>query len=116
MFKKLLNSFQYALRGLKFAYRHDQSFRMEVWASPIIPIFGYLFWPVESYEILFLALSLALIFITELINTAFERALERLHPERHELIGVSKDIASAAVLMALIFTAVVLVVIFTNRI
>ncbi|MBI2035511.1 MAG: diacylglycerol kinase [Candidatus Liptonbacteria bacterium] len=107
MFKKIINSFMNAFRGLRLAYKHDQSFRMEMWASPIIPIFGYFFWPLENYEILFLALSLALIFITELINTAFERALERIHPERHELIRISKDITASAVLIAVIFAGCV---------
>lgn len=111
MLSKLIRSFHYAFRGLKFAYLHDQSFKMEVWATPLVVVFGYAFWPLTQTEILFLILSVTLIYIAELINTSFERALERLHPEHHELIGKSKDIASAAVLVAVMFAGVVMLVI-----
>ena len=88
---------------------------MEVWALPFVALFAYSFWPLTEAEILFLTLGVALIFITELINTAFERALERLHPERHELIGKSKDIASAAVLAAIVFMGIVAITIILAR-
>jgi diacylglycerol kinase len=50
-----------------------------------------------------LVFSFALILLSELFNTALEIILERLHPERHDLIGAGKDIASAVVFAALLF-------------
>ncbi len=113
--KKIIRSIGYSLDGLRYAYRHDLSFRMETWGSIAFFLFGYLLWPLTSIEFLFLTLSLLLIFITELINTAFERSLERLHPQRHELIGMSKDIASSAVLLAFIFAIIVALTILFRR-
>lgn len=113
--KKIFRSTKFALKGLGHAYRHDQSFRMETWG-----FFGYLIvvilaWPLSQTEWLFLILSYALILITELINTSVEHMLSRLHPEDHEIIGRSKDIASAAVFMAFVFAFFVVVsVIFTR--
>ena len=115
MFLKIVNSFKHASRGLKWAYIHDHSFRIEVWATSVVLLFGYFLWPLSQIEFLFLILGVALIYITELINTSFERALERLHPERHELIGKSKDIASSAVLIAVVFTWIVMIAIFIYR-
>lgn len=115
MIQKLLTGLQNSLAGLAHAYRRDASFRMEVWSVPAFLIFGYLASPLSANEFLFLALSFALIIIAELINTAFERALERLHPERHELIGATKDIASAAVLIAVCFALLVASVISWSR-
>mgnify|MGYP001583562502 CR=1 FL=1 len=116
MHLKIFNSFRHAFRGIKFAYIHDKSFRIEVWATPLVFVFGYYFWPLAQTEILFLVLGVSLIYITELINTSFERALERLHPERHELIGRSKDIASSAVLVAVLFTFLVMILILLSHI
>lgn len=113
--KKISKSTVYALNGLWYAYQHDKSFRMETWGSIAFILFGYVLWPLTATEFLFLALSFFLILIAELINTAFERALERLHPERHELIGMSKDIASSAVLLAFVFAIVVALTILFNR-
>ena len=49
-----------------------------------------------------------LILIVELINTAFEKMLERVHPDEHDIIGKSKDISAAAVLLAFIFAIIVI--------
>ncbi len=57
-----------------------------------------------------MALAFALILIAELLNTALERAWERLHPEHHELVGASKDIASASVFIAVIFAGLVVLI------
>ena len=115
MLQKLIAGLRNSLAGLAHAYRRDTSFRMEVWTAPLFLVFGYFVSPLSPSELLFLTLVFALIMITELINTAFERALERLHPERHELIGATKDIASAAVLIAICFALMVVVVISWNR-
>ncbi len=116
IFRKIINGLVNALRGVARAYRVDMSIRIEVWAGLIVlGLVFYFFWPLWQVEFLFLILGLALVLITELINTALERALERLHPERHELIGESKDIASAAVLVSIIFTLAVLAAIVVNH-
>ena len=111
MILKTVNSFRHAFRGLKSAYLSDKSFRMEVWATFFVILFAYALWPLSETRLLFLLLGVSLIYICELINTAFEKALERLHPDRHELIGKSKDIASSAVLVAVCFTWVVMLII-----
>lgn len=109
-FKKIVRSFINAIRGLKQAYGRDKSFRMEVWASWILVAVGYIFWPISEAEALFMILAFALILIAELLNTALERAWERLHPEHHELVGASKDIASASVFIAVIFAGLVVLI------
>jgi diacylglycerol kinase len=49
-----------------------------------------------------------LILITELQNSALEYALDHLHPDTHENIGRSKDMAAAAVLLAGLLLLIVL--------
>lgn len=106
MISKIYKSTINAARGLKHAYRVDKSFRMEVWGSiAYIAVAGAL-WPLSSFELIVLLFSYGLILITELVNTSVEQLLERLHPERHETIGRSKDIASSAVLIAFVIAIV----------
>lgn len=109
--QKIVKSIAHALDGFIVAYKRDKSFRMEVHGGVPFVLMGFLLWPLRPYEFLLLALSFFLILIAELINTAFEHILERLHPERHELIGKGKDIASAAVLMTFVFAFIVVVTI-----
>ncbi len=114
--KKIARSTRIAAKGLKHAYRADKSFRLEVrYGLPVYAILGYLFFPMVAWEMALFALSYALILITELQNTAFEKMLDRVHPDEHEAIGRSKDIASAAVLMAFAFAFLIVAILAWTR-
>ncbi len=108
--------FGYALKGYCTAFKSDINFRLQVLLFLFYIVFGYLVWPLTKTEILFLAISYALIVITELQNTSFEKALDRLHPELHDDIGASKDIAAAAVLSAGLFAVLVVLILLISRI
>ena len=112
---KIYKSVRNAFRGLKHAYNVDKSFRMEVWGALGFIFVGYLLWPLSGTETIVLSFSYGLILITELVNTSVEQLLERLHPERHEIIGRSKDIASSAVLIAFVLAIVALLVLLFNQ-
>jgi diacylglycerol kinase len=99
--------FRDAFRGFRKAYRNDFNFKLQVWSGVFFVVFGYLTSPLTESEFLFLALAYALILITELLNTSFEIALDKIHPERHDHISASKDIAAAAVLTAGFFALIV---------
>jgi diacylglycerol kinase len=114
--KKIYRSIRYALKGLVHAYRSDQSFRMEInYGLPIYLFLGWYFSPLTPWEFLLLVLSYLLILVVELVNTAFEKMLDRVHPEEHELIGKSKDIAAAGVLLTFLFALTVVGVLFWIR-
>ncbi len=107
--RKIIRSVHYAAKGLRHAYGGDKSFRMEVnYGLPIYLGVAWLLAPLEPWELLLYTFSYLLILMVELINTAFEKMLERVHPDEHELIGRSKDIAAAAVLLAFLFAIVVI--------
>jgi len=106
-----MKSFGHSFHGLQYTYREELSFRMELASSIILIAFGWLAWPLRAWEFLALLFSFVFILVTELLNTALERALERLHPEQHRLIGASKDIASAAVLLSVVFAGLVVLAI-----
>ena len=101
-FRQLVLKTVYAFRGFKFVIQHELSFKLEVIIGlPIVAFFSYYFWPLERWELMGIVITYGLVLILELVNTSIERMLEKLHPEEHELIGQSKDVAAAAVLGAL---------------
>ena len=57
----------------------------------------------------------AIVLIAELLNTAVEAAVDRVGEEPHDLAGRAKDIASAAVALALVLLAVVWVLVAAHR-
>ena len=107
-----LKRLKYALTGITFALKTDFSYRTQFYGGLIaICVFYFFAAPLSQIELLFLVFAWVLILITELQNTSFEAALDHLHPELHDKIGRSKDMAAGAVLTAGFFLLFVMVVI-----
>lgn len=104
--RRLVNATGYSWAGLKAAWCNEEAFRQEVTLcvalAPLALWLGH-----NPIERAMLIGSLLLVVIVELLNTGIEAAIDRIGPERHELSGRAKDIASAAVFMALLNAAVI---------
>lgn len=59
--------------------------------------------------------SLILLLAAEFLNTAIERLCNHLHPEKHQAIKVTKDLASAGVFCVIALTALVWIVAVVDR-
>lgn len=116
MIHRTLRRFPPALRGWYRALRTDFSFKTQ-WYGGLLStgLVLVIAWPLSSTEGLFLGLGFALLIITELQNSSVEAALDHLHPEHHERVGYSKDLAAAAVLIAALFFAAVVLTIAVSR-
>ncbi|MCU0678298.1 MAG: diacylglycerol kinase [Candidatus Pacebacteria bacterium] len=107
--KKQLRRLSFARAGIRYAVRTDKSFRLQWYGiGSIVALALYLLAPLSASEFLFIVLAYFLILITELQNSALEYALDHLHPETHDNIGRSKDMAAGAVLLAGLFLVITL--------
>ena len=114
--KKIFRSVKFGAKGLQHAYHGDKSFRMETYYGlPIYLVIAFILAPFQPWELVLYTFSYVLILMVELINTAFEKMLERVHPDEHEIIGKSKDISAAAVLLAFIFALIVIFILAYTR-
>lgn len=93
-----LKRLRYAVTGIKIALKNESSFRTQVifafGALLLLLIFG----PEPIWWALII-IMIALVLAAELINTALEFVIDRLHPEQHPIIGKAKDCAAGAVLL-----------------
>ena len=90
--------------GLRAAWKHEAAFRQECVLSLILA--PAVFWVGRTtLEWLLLIGSVVLVLIVELLNTAVEATVDRVGLDHHKLSGRAKDLGSAAVLVALAFTA-----------
>jgi diacylglycerol kinase (ATP) len=87
----------FALAGLRFAFVRERSFRSQTVLGAVALLLLCWVRPAAQWWALCL-LSGGAVFAAELINTALEQVLDRLHPEKHESIRAAKDCAAAAVL------------------
>lgn len=101
----------YALQGLGFALKTQPNFRIQVVAAMACVILGVT-WKVSVEDWRWLVLAIAIVLITEAINTAFEHLCDVVQPELHASVKAAKDVAAGAVLLASISSAVIGVMVF----
>ncbi len=104
--RRVMNAFGYSMAGFKAAFVSEDAFRQEVFlAVVLIPLAVYLgHGPVEQA---LLIVSVLLVLIVELLNSAIEAAVDHTSTDHHPLAKQAKDIGSAAVFIALMVVVVV---------
>jgi len=103
---RVVRAFGYSINGLRAAYRYESAFRQElILAVVMIPAGCWL--GRNAVERTLLVGTVLLVLVTELLNSAVEAAVDRQGTDRNELAGRAKDMGSAAVLMAMLITALI---------
>ena len=103
---RVLLATRWSLQGLRAAWLHESSFRLEIYLFVIlVPV---AMWAGQTaVEQVLLIGSGVLVLAAELLNSAIEAVIERYGAEYHELAGRAKDMGSAAVfvlMMNVLFT------------
>jgi diacylglycerol kinase (ATP) len=93
---RILLATKWSLQGLRAAWLHESSFRLEVYLMVVLAPLG-LWLGQTGVERVLLVGSGLLVLSIELLNSAIEAVIERYGPEHHELAGRAKDMGSAAV-------------------
>jgi diacylglycerol kinase (ATP) len=108
----------FALAGLRACWRSEASFRTHVACAAAAGVALIATRPAPAWWAL-VGLVIMLVLAFELINSALERLIDRVHPDFHAEIGAAKDMAAAAVLMlsiaALIIAAALVVSLIGGR-
>ncbi len=91
----------WSIKGLVAAFRLEPAFRLELYAALVLaPVALWL--GRTGLERALLIGCLFAVLIVELLNSAIEAVVDKASPEHHELAGRAKDMASAAVMLALL--------------
>jgi diacylglycerol kinase len=109
------DSFGYAFKGLGAMLKHEPNVLLHLVAAFLVIVAGAYF-SVSKTEWMFIIAAIALVWITEALNTALEALVDLVSPEYHPLAGRAKDTAAAAVLIAAFFALTVACIIFIPRI
>jgi diacylglycerol kinase len=113
--KKFFAAFAFAWNGLKAAFLEEVNLKFHVGAALAAIAAGFYFKVTEA-EWLAIILTIAIVILTELINTAIEGLVDLVSPERNSLAGKVKDISAAAVLISAVAAVIVALVIFPKYI
>ena len=93
---RILKATVWSLQGLRAAWLHESSFRLEVYLFVVLAPLA-LWLGADGVERALLVGSMVLVLSAELLNSAVEAVIERYGAEHHELAGRAKDMGSAAV-------------------
>lgn len=103
---RIIKATQCSIKGFKAAFKEESAFRTELALGVILLPLS--FWLAQSLlHWVILIVSFLFLLIVELLNSAIEALTDRVGVEYHVLSGRAKDIASAAVTLALIVLLIV---------
>ena len=111
---RVLKAALWSLNGLRAAWLHESSFRLEVYLLAILGPLGIARGETPVERVLLLG-SCLLVLALELLNSAIEAVIERYGPEFHALSGRAKDMGSAAVFVAMLNVVMVWVLLLGPR-
>lgn len=110
-----LKSFSYAFAGLRRFVNREHNARVHLGATVVVVIVS-LVMGVTRTEAAILAIVTGMVWVAEILNTCIEHLADHVTKERHPEIGIIKDLAAGAVLMAAITAVIVALFIFIPKI
>jgi diacylglycerol kinase (ATP) len=111
---RILRATRFSAQGIAAAWKNEAAFRQEL--TLVVVLLPAAVWLGQTaLERAVLIVSLFIVLIVELINSAIEAAIDRHGDEQHELSGRAKDMGSAAVFGSLLLVVVVWALIAVER-
>ncbi len=111
MLRKLSKSFLYAFRGLKYLWKEEQNFRIQIFIAIAVILLAFYF-EFSYLELSLILVMIALVLSAEALNTIFEDTLNTIQPNFDPRIGSIKDMMASIVLIVSIGSLVVGLLIF----
>jgi diacylglycerol kinase len=111
---KFIAGFGYAFHGLRYVLRTQINMRVHISIAVLAILLGILL-RISTVEFAIIFVVIALVFVAEMFNTAFELCIDLLSPEYHPLAKIAKDVAAGAVLLSAIFAVITGLLIFGPR-
>ena len=103
---RILRATRFSAQGIAAAWKNEAAFRQEL-LLVVVLLPAALWLGQTALQRAVLIVTLFIVLIVELINSAIEAAIDRHGNEQHELSGRAKDMGSAAVFGSLLLVVVV---------
>jgi len=111
-YRKQLRSFKYAFNGIKCCIGKEQNLSFHLIATVIVITTGFIL-GISHMEWIIITFCIGLVIAAELVNSAIERLVDLVSPERHPIAGQVKDIAAGAVLVCATVATIIGIIIFS---
>lgn len=112
--KKLLDSFNYAIQGIIYSVRTQRNMRIHMVAALLVLVLCF-FYDLSKIELLAITITITMVIMAELFNTAVEFAIDATTNYYHPLAKIAKNVAAGGVLVTAINAVVVGYIIFWDK-
>jgi diacylglycerol kinase (ATP) len=113
--RTLLESFNYALAGFFYAISTQRNMRIHCLMAVLALILGYVM-GLSAVELAILTLTVGMVIMAEMINTALEVVVDLVTQEYHPLAKTAKNVAAGSVLVTALVATVVGFLLFFDKI
>lgn len=114
LWRSRLKSFVFAFEGVIIFFRREHNARIHGVVALLVLISSFLM-KLSTVEMILIILSIGLVWITEIINTAIEKTMDYLSPQQHPAVKVIKDLSAGAVLIAAMVAVIIGSIIFIPK-
>ena len=106
------NTFKNARKGFRLVLKSEINIRIHVFVAFLVILSAFLLkFSVIEFCLLFFAI--AIVIVSEMLNTAIEFALDSIYHNRYsKMVGMAKDISAGAVMFATLISVVVGILLF----
>lgn len=111
---KALKSFKYALRGLNTTWKEEQNFRIEIFIALVV-FFCMYYFRFSYVESAFCIVAIALVLISEVINTIVEDFCDKVEPNQDPIIEKIKDMSAGFVLLSVLASITIGIFVLLNH-
>lgn len=109
------NTFKNARKGFRLVLKSETNIRVHVIIASLATILALIL-KFSLLEFCILLFVIALVIVSEMLNTAIEFALDSIYHNKYSrMVGMAKDISAGAVMFASLISVVVGVILFGSK-
>ena len=112
--QNIIKAFNAAIEGVIYTFKYERNMKIHYVIAVVVLLIS-LFLNLSRIEMMILLLSISLVIVSEMFNTAVENAVDLITNEIHPLAKIAKDVAAGGVLIASLNAVAVGYLIFYNK-
>lgn len=112
--KKIIDSFNYAIEGIIYSVRTQRNMKIHM-VIAILVLLACFFLDVTKVELIIVTITITMVIVAEMINTAVEAAIDATTNYYHPLAKIAKNVAAGGVLVTALNAVLVGYLVFYDK-
>ncbi|WP_297136801.1 diacylglycerol kinase [Terrisporobacter sp.] len=110
----IIEAFNAAIQGILYTFKYERNMKIHYFIAVIV-LMASLFFDLTTFERMILILSISLVIVSEMFNTAIENTVDLVTDKYHHLAKIAKDVAAGGVLISALNAVAVGYLIFYDK-